>query len=68
MVKRFNEIFDSKKKKVKMQNTELKELRSETKFEKGDILALIIAALTTILPIAAVLLLIFYLISMWLFG
>ncbi|WP_252507947.1 hypothetical protein [Treponema denticola] len=50
------------------ENEELNHLREEANLEKGDVPALIIAALTTLLPIAAVIVLAYYLISMFIFG
>ena len=68
MNKRYDDNFETKKQKIKRQNAELKELKEKTQFEKGDFLALVIAALTTIFPLAVVLLLLYYFISMWIFG
>ncbi|UTC65965.1 MULTISPECIES: hypothetical protein [unclassified Treponema] len=47
---------------------ELNELRENQPLEKGDFLAIIIAAFTTLVPIAVICLLAYYLISMFLFG
>ena len=46
----------------------LDQLKDETEFEKGDFLALIIAALITIMPIVLVILFLYYAISMYFFG
>ncbi|UTC74235.1 hypothetical protein E4O03_08250 [Treponema sp. OMZ 792] len=47
---------------------ELNELRENHPLEKGDFLAIIIAAFTTLVPIVAICLLAYYFISMFLFG
>ena len=60
--------FNAKKKKAKREVEELNRLKSNTEFEKGDFLALLIAAMTTILPFVVVILLIYYAISMLFFG
>ncbi len=57
--------FDFKK---EIDQDELNELRKENKLEKGDFLALIIAATSVLLPVAAIVLLAYYVISMLLFG
>ncbi len=46
----------------------LRELREKTETDKGDLPALIIAAFTTILPLALVVLFLYYAITMWIFG
>jgi len=58
----------SKKRKVQEEMDELHELRDKTDFEKGDFAALLIAGLTTILPVVAVILVLYFLISMLFFG
>ncbi|MBU0936240.1 MAG: hypothetical protein KKI09_15140 [Spirochaetes bacterium] len=58
----------SRKKKAKDEAALLKNLREKTKPEKGDLLALIIAALVTLLPVVLGILLLYYVISMLLFG
>lgn len=68
MFKRPGGFFETKKKKIESQNAELKKLKSETKFEKSDFFALVIAAATTILPVVAVLIFLFYLFIKWMFG
>lgn len=44
--------FKSRRRKREEQRQELKEIVSNTTFEKSDLSALIIAALTTVLPFA----------------
>lgn len=51
----------SKKEKLRREDDELKKLIDETEFEKNDAKALIIAALTTILPVVLIACLLFYL-------
>ncbi|MBI9014815.1 MAG: hypothetical protein JEZ08_21475 [Clostridiales bacterium] len=63
-----DESLKSKKRKAFEETELLNKLRDETEFEKGDYSALIIAALTTILPIVIVVLLLYYGISMFFFG
>ncbi|EMB30742.1 hypothetical protein KP612_03470 [Treponema denticola] len=58
----------SKRRQAMEENEELNHLREEANLEKGDVPALIIAAITTLLPIAAVIVLAYYLISMFIFG
>lgn len=58
----------SKKRKAQEEMEELHELRDKTNFEKGDYMALIIAGLTTILPVVAVILVLYFIISMLFFG
>jgi Fe2+ transport system protein B len=58
----------SKKRKVQEEMDELRELRDQTDFEKNDYAALIIAGLTTILPVVGVILVLYFLISMLFFG
>ena len=41
--------------------------RKEVHFEKGDTWALIVAALTTILPVAIITILVIYFVSTWMF-
>lgn len=60
--------LESKRQNAFDELEELKEYRGKTSFEKGDFLALVVAALTTIFPVVLVLLLLYYLISMWFFG
>lgn len=66
-----NEIdseIKSKKRKWQEETRLLSELKEKTEFEKGDFMALIIAALTTILPVALIVLFLYYVISMFFFG
>ena len=58
----------SKKRKVLEEAELLNKLRDETEFEKKDFLALIIAALITIVPIVLIILYLYYAISMFFFG
>ncbi len=64
----FHEGLKSKRQKVREENAELRRLKEETEFEKGDFLALIIAAITTLLPVVIGILLVYYAISMMFFG
>ena len=61
-------ILKSKKRKALEEADLLENLRDKTKVEKGDLFALIIAGLTTIIPVAVVILLLYYLITMFIFG
>ncbi|AIN92762.1 hypothetical protein [Treponema putidum] len=58
----------SGKRKAIEEMEELNELRENQPLEKGDVPALIIAAITTLLPIGAIIVLAYYLISMFIFG
>lgn len=58
----------SKKRKAQEEMEELTNLRDQTNFEKGDYAALLIAGLTTILPVVAVILVLYFIISMLFFG
>ncbi len=58
----------SRKKKTKEEQELLSELGAHTKLEKGDLLALILAASVTLLPLVIFILLLYYGISMLLFG
>lgn len=60
--------FQSRKRKLLEEAKVLNQLRDETEFEKGDYLALIIAALITIMPVVLVILFLYYGISMYFFG
>ncbi len=64
----FTDGLKSSKQKVLEENQTLKELREQTEFEKGDLLALIIAAVTTLLPVVIGLWLAYYAFSMLFFG
>ncbi|WP_051251545.1 hypothetical protein [Psychrilyobacter atlanticus] len=57
----------SKKEKLKRENDELKKLIDKTEFEKNDAKALIIAALTTIVPVVLIACLLFYLVIKFVF-
>jgi len=63
-----NESLKSKKRKAQEETELLNKLRDETDFEKGDHSALIVAALTTILPVVIGILILYYVISMMFFG
>ena len=56
--------FESRKAKLRRERKEFKELTNNSKFEKGDWLALIIAACTTILPFAVIIFIVLFLIPM----
>jgi ABC-type arginine transport system permease subunit len=58
----------SRKKKAKEEQELLSGLGAHTKLEKGDLLALILAASVTLLPLVIFILLLYYGISMLLFG
>lgn len=60
--------FTSKRKKLIEESETLDQLKKETNFEKGDYLALIVAAMITIIPVVAVILFLYYQISMFFFG
>ena len=60
--------FKSSRRKAAEEVELLHELREKAKPEKGDLVALIIAGLTTIVPVALVVLLLYYAVSMWIFG
>lgn len=62
------DVLKSKKRKALEELTLLEKLRDKTDLEKGDRLALIIAGLTTILPVAIAILLLTYLITRLVFG
>jgi hypothetical protein len=57
----------SKKEKLRREKEELSKLLDETKFEQNDVKALIIAALTTILPVVLIGALFFYLVIKFMF-
>lgn len=70
-MKPFNDLDDglkSKKQKTLEDAETLNQLKNETDFEKGDFGALIIAAMVTLLPVVAVILFLYYAISMFFFG
>lgn len=70
-MKPFNDSDDglkSKKQKALEEAETLNQLKNDTNFEKGDFAALIIAGMVTILPVVAVILLLYYAISMFFFG
>lgn len=63
-----NKLFDRDKRRDKLDNDRLRteefnKKRKEANFEKGDTWALIIAALTTILPIAIIMILVIWFLS-----
>lgn len=60
--------LQSRKSKLKEEEKTLNELKKNAEFEKGDFLALIIAALTTIFPVVLIILFLYYAISMFFFG
>jgi hypothetical protein len=62
------DIFRSRRRKVAEEIELLRELRDKAEPEKGDLAALIIAGLTTIVPVALLVLFLYYAISMWVFG
>ncbi len=64
----FNDGLKSKRQKLREENEELERLKDETEFEKGDLLALIIAAIVTLVPVVLGIMLIYYTISMLIFN
>jgi hypothetical protein len=58
----------SKKRQAREESALLSELRASTKPEKGDLLALILAASVTLLPVVIIILLLYYGITMLVFG
>jgi len=56
--------FSSRKQKIREEEKELRKLQSGSPFEKGDLTALILAALTTVLPFAAGVFLLLFLIPL----
>lgn len=60
--------FESKKQRIRREHKEMKELLNGSDFEKGDLPALIIAALTTILPFAIIIFLLLFIIPMLVMG
>lgn len=58
----FNSDFTSRREKLRRENEELRTLSRNTKFEGSDERALIIAALTTILPVVLIGTLLLYLV------
>ncbi len=63
----FSSEFTSKREKLRRENEELRTLVENTKFEGSDERALIIAALTTILPVVVIGALLFYLVVAFIF-
>ncbi|MCH4889686.1 hypothetical protein EZV73_19040 [Acidaminobacter sp. JC074] len=63
-----DDSLKSKRRKAQEETELLNKLRDETEFEKNDHMALVIAALTTILPVVIIVLLAYYFISMLFFG
>ncbi len=59
--------FESKKQKRRREAKEFKTLTNGTDFEKGDLPALLIAGLTSILPFAIIIFIVLFLIPMLLF-
>ena len=57
----------SKKEKLRREKEELARLLDETEFEKNDVKALIIAALTMIIPVVLIGVLFFYLVIKFFF-
>ncbi len=64
---KFDGSLKSKRQKIKEENELLDELKRETEFEKGDFLALIIAAVITLVPVVLGLWLLYYGIAMLFF-
>ncbi|MBM7614616.1 hypothetical protein [Alkaliphilus hydrothermalis] len=64
----FDKGFKSRRRKSQEEKEELKQLLGKTDFENGDFLALIIAALVTLVPVVLIMLLIYYGVSMYFFG
>ena len=59
--------FESRREKRINQEAEFKERISKTSFEKGDLPALIIAALTSILPFAVIVFIVLFFLPMIIF-
>ncbi len=64
---KFDGSLKSKRQKIKEENELLEELKRDTEFEKGDFLALIIAAVITLVPVVLGLWLLYYGIAMLFF-
>ncbi len=64
---KFDVSLKSKRQKIKEENELLDELKRETEFEKGDFLALIIAAVITLVPVVLGIWLLYYGIAMLFF-
>ncbi len=58
----------SRKQKAKEDAETLRELKANTEFEKGDFLALTIAAIVAFMPIVLGLLFVYYVITRFIFG
>ena len=56
--------FRSRRKQAEKERKELRELMDATPFEKGDVPALIVAALTTVLPFALIMFALLFFIPM----
>ena len=63
----FSSDLTSKREKLRRENEELRTLSRNTKFDGSDEKALIIAALTTILPVVVIGALLFYLVVAFFF-
>lgn len=68
-----NKLFDRDKHRQKRESElkkteEFNRKRKEAEFEKGDLLAIILAALTTIVPVAIVVVLVIWFLSMLVIG
>lgn len=67
--KLFNRDKQREKRESELKKTEeFNRKRKEAEFEKGDLLAIILAALTTIVPVVIVVILVIWFLSMWIFG
>ncbi len=64
----FGHGLKSRKQRAKEDAETLRELKANTEFEKGDFLALSIAAIIAFLPIVLVLLFLYYIITKFFFG
>lgn len=63
-----NDFFTSRRRKAAEEKALFRELRDKAEPEKGDLTAMIIASLTTLLPVVVLVLFLYYGISMLLFG
>lgn len=59
--------MESRRKEILQEIEALDDLKREVHFERGDFLALLIAAFTTILPVVLAVLLLYYIIAMVIF-
>ncbi|QVK21723.1 hypothetical protein KHQ82_05220 [Mycoplasmatota bacterium] len=67
MKRNYKDQFESKRARKLREREEFEKYSKKTEFEKGDFLALVIAALTTFFPIALGIFLLVFLIMMLIF-